>query len=648
MDTEKRLMLAFALSMLVILTFSWLNADQQQPPQRNPQSESSSAQRAGSIASATPTVSAEPDLPDRSPAAVSSQEAWNWLESSETEGEAVVESPGRYRIVFSKQGGQPVSWQLLNYEQLFAERRFLELRSEHGTPLQRDLAQSELTLLEQIESNGDKPPVNAINPFYSAGRSGLAIRWGGGRLDRDIAYESSADSLTVGGDAERLVFTSRQNGVRIEKVYRFEPESYRIEFEVHIINETEETLPFDRDGFYDLNWEGGFGFTSLRIDAMNSVHVQRDGSLESLPQEQLMNSVAIDDSMREVFLSGQAPRYSFPAETLRNQEVGWVGIGQKYFLAAIIPQMPTQFALRGLSSPRSDEFRFSKPMAGVRMGMDALLPGVAHVDRFTLYVGPMDEKEMAKAEADLQDARPMFLRSFTGPIANWMLDLLQAFYSLTPNYGVAIILLTLLVKILMFPVMHKQLKSMRKMQALQPQINALKEQYKDDPQKLQKEQLELFRRHKVNPLGGCLPIFITIPIFIALYATFSLSVELRGAPFIWWINDLSQPDAAFYLPLGAWILDINILPVAYAVLMFISMNMQKIEGPNAAVMKIMPFIFVFFFWSIASGVILYFVVSMMIDVLQRLAMERMSKDEPLPEPEPVKKRKQGKSARKKS
>ena len=272
--------------------------------------------------------------------------------------------------------------------------------------------------------------------------------------------------------------------------------------------------------------------------------------------------------------------------------------------------------------------------------MDPLLPvGASHVDRFTLYVGPKDVKDLAMADSTLEDARQYFMfNSFTGPIAAWMLWLLQAFYSLVPNYGVCIILLTLLIKLMMFPVMQKQMHSMRKMQALQPHINQLKEQYKDEPQKLQKEQMDLFRKHKVNPLGGCLPILITIPIFVALYSTFSLSVELRGAPFFGWITDLSQPDAAFYVPLASYIIDINILPIAYTLLMFISMSMQKMEGPNAAAMKIMPFVFVFIFWQIASGVILYFVISMLIDVIQRIIIEKTHNEELLPPPQKEKKR----------
>ncbi|MGC9328958.1 MAG: membrane protein insertase YidC, partial [Candidatus Hinthialibacter sp.] len=266
--------------------------------------------------------------------------------------------------------------------------------------------------------------------------------------------------------------------------------------------------------------------------------------------------------------------------------------------------------------------------------METLSDGATHSDKFILYVGPISEDDLVKAGEGFEEARQIFLRSIVGPIAHIMLRLLQGIYKIIPNYGLVIIVLTLLMKILMFPIYQKQIHTTKKMQALQPQINALKEKYKNDQQKLQKEQMELFRKHKVNPLSGCLTMLTTIPIFIALYATFAMAVELRGAPFFGWIQDLSAPDNAFFLPISSYIIPVNILPIAYAVLMLWSTSQQSMEGPNAAAMKILPLIFVFIFWTIASGVILYFVVSIFLDVCQRLIMDKLKGDGPAP-PKPA-------------
>ncbi|MDP8243782.1 MAG: YidC/Oxa1 family insertase periplasmic-domain containing protein [Candidatus Hinthialibacter antarcticus] len=650
MDNEKRLFLAFALSMLVILAFSWNNA--KNAPPRKPQTETQqNAAAPGPISSASPTAtqSPAPNAPvnrtqDRTQ---SSQVAngWGWLETSSDSvdsGEVVVESE-RYQIRFSKQGASPVSWKLLSYPQLFSKKRYLKLEQQYGSPVDKEIAQLEIQLLEQTKQTEDEQqPVNAINPLFDAGRAGMVVRWGQDRFDRDVTYTCDAESVTVSGETE-IVFRSVHQDIVLEKRYQFYPDSYKVDLEIRLINQSDQPLAFQQQAFYDINWQGGFGFTSLRTDAANNAHVQMGGSVTTTLHPALQKTFGVSGVSAPVFLGSQLAGYRNPTSLIPNddgEQVGWVGVSQKYFLAAIINHTPTEAAIQGLISPTDDELRFNKPMMGVRMRMAPSLPaGASHIDRFTLYVGPKDVKDMAMADATLEDARQLFLfSSLTGPIASWMLWLLQSFYSLVPNYGVCIILLTLLIKLLMFPVMQKQMHSMRKMQALQPHINQLKEQHKDDAQKMQKEQMELFRKHKVNPLGGCLPIFITIPIFVALYSTFSLSVELRGAPFFGWITDLSQPDAAFYIPLASYIIDINILPIAYTLLMFISMSMQKMEGPNAAAMKIMPFVFVFIFWQIASGVILYFVISMLIDVIQRIIIEKTNKEDLLAPPPTEKKR----------
>ena len=134
--------------------------------------------------------------------------------------------------------------------------------------------------------------------------------------------------------------------------------------------------------------------------------------------------------------------------------------------------------------------------------------------------------------------------------------------------------------------------------------------------------MEFYKRNKINPAAGCLMMLPMMPIFIALWVTFNNSLELRGEPFIWWIDDLSKPDNAFFLPVYGWIIPINVLPLAYALAMYWSQSRQQMpDNPNANVMKFIPFMFIFFFWNFASGVILYFVAGILIDTVQRLIMD---------------------------
>jgi len=629
MDTEKRLALCFALSMLIILAFSWFNA-QKLSEQRKDQETAAPTEVQGSagetIAGSTPRVTPVPEReeaaaarPGGATAAVSSWEWLPWRVEGPAAREIVVES-GLYRVTFSTRGAVPVSWQLTQYRELLSDPRYLRLQSTRGPAYMQQKAQLELNRLE-THQDGRPHYVDAIDPNFEPGAAGLVIRWGQAGTDASLMYETPSEHYTVTDPAgTEIRFSLESKGVVLEKIYRFYPESYHLDFEIRISNQSGQPIPYDQDGFYDVVWLGGFGFPSFRWDAQNSIYIQQEGSILTEPAASLLTELQNSGTPHLREYGPEAP-----TQLVTGKPAGWAGVGEKYFLAALVPRTPTRLALKGVSFPEQSEAQaIYKPHAGVRMTMAPILNGAVYSDKFTVYVGSMDEDSLAKAQAGLEDARQIFLRRIVGPIANLMLRLLQGLYAIVPNYGVVIILLTVIIKLLMLPMYHKQMRSMKKMQALQPQINDLKNRFKDDPQKLQKEQMELFKKHKVNPLSGCLMMLTTVPIFIALYATFAMAVELRGAPFLGWIRDLSAPDGAFFLPLGSTIFTVNILPIAYAVLMLWSSSQQKVEGPNAAMMKIFPLIFVFFFWSIASGVILYFVISIFIDVLQRTVMDKFS------------------------
>ncbi|RLA63134.1 MAG: hypothetical protein DRQ88_10635 [Epsilonproteobacteria bacterium] len=190
---------------------------------------------------------------------------------------------------------------------------------------------------------------------------------------------------------------------------------------------------------------------------------------------------------------------------------------------------------------------------------------------------------------------------------------MQFFYTWIPNYGWAIILLTLLIRTLTFPLQYKSFKSMKKMQVIQPEITKIKEKYKDDPQRMQKETMELFKRAGANPLGGCLPLLLQMPIFFAFYKVLYQSVELIGAPWIFWVTDLSQKDPLYILP----------------VLMAISMFLQQKFTPTTTtdpmqkkLMMFMPLIFGFIMKDLPSGLTLYIFVSTIFGILQQMFVYR--------------------------
>jgi YidC/Oxa1 family membrane protein insertase len=205
-----------------------------------------------------------------------------------------------------------------------------------------------------------------------------------------------------------------------------------------------------------------------------------------------------------------------------------------------------------------------------------------------------------------------------------VLWLMHRIYALTGNYGIAIILLTIITKVLFFPLTLKSMRSMKAMQAIQPQVNALRAKYKNDPQRVQREMMEIYRQHKVNPLGGCLPMVVQIPIFYALYVALSVTVEIQNAPFICfgrifgvelWICDLAAQDPTY------------VLPILMGVSMFIQQKMTPVMGDprQAKIMLMMPVVFTFMFLSLPSGLVLYWTLSNVLQIAQQYYMNRGAK-----------------------
>ena len=216
-------------------------------------------------------------------------------------------------------------------------------------------------------------------------------------------------------------------------------------------------------------------------------------------------------------------------------------------------------------------------------------------------------------------------RQYGGLPMEWLgvpiLLLLQWVYRGVSNYGVAIILLTVVSKVLFYPLTVRSMRSMKAMQQLSPQINALRSKYKSDPQRLQRETMELYRQYKVNPMGGCLPMIAQVPIFYALYLALSVSVELQSAPFLCvgrlfgvdlWICDLASHDPTY------------VLPIMMGITMFIQQNMTPAAGDprQAKMMLVMPFVFTFMFLNLPSGLVLYWTVSNVLQIAQQWYMDR--------------------------
>lgn len=274
---------------------------------------------------------------------------------------------------------------------------------------------------------------------------------------------------------------------------------------------------------------------------------------------------------------------------------GWAGLTDKYFLAAVVPDG----AIDAVVARGATDWGY--------VGVEALSKDGPF--KGYIYAGPKEYDVLKAAGHDMHKAVDFGWFTF---IAKPLFVSLKFFQGLVGNYGWSIIIITFIIKLLFAPLTHKQQKSMKRMSALQPRINELKEKFKGDPQRMNTEMMELYKREKVNPLGGCLPMLVQIPVFIALYNVLNNAIELRHAPFALWLVDLSAKDPYY------------ILPVLMGVSMFVMQKMtpSTMEPMQAKMMMFLPVVMTFMFVSLPSGLVLYFTVSNLLSMAQQLYINK--------------------------
>lgn len=293
----------------------------------------------------------------------------------------------------------------------------------------------------------------------------------------------------------------------------------------------------------------------------------------------------------------------------------WASVKNQFFAAVISPKEPAHgYFTQPVQFARNEAFpEGGRGITGnIEFNPFAIEGQQTMAIESKFYVGPKEYSRLTRL-GQQQDLIMQF--GIFGWISKLLLTLMNWFYSVIPNYGVAIILVTILIKALLWPLTAKAANSAKKMAKIQEPLKEIKEKYKDNQQKLQQETLKLFRANKVNPLAGCLPILVQIPIFLALFWMLRSASELRYAEFIFWMKDLSQPDTIAYI--GGF--PINILPLLMGVTMFFQMRMTTIsmDSTQAKIFKFMPFIFLIFCYNFSSGLVLYWTVQNLLTILQQ-------------------------------
>jgi YidC/Oxa1 family membrane protein insertase len=298
-------------------------------------------------------------------------------------------------------------------------------------------------------------------------------------------------------------------------------------------------------------------------------------------------------------------------------DLKWIGLKRKYFFSALEP-------VNGLQSAQMEPLGEKKELVAINLNMDSLKiePHDLAVDSIRISAGPMLKSVL---DANGPGYNQILNFGFFDIFAKWLLAVLLWLNKAVQNYGLAIILLTIIVRLALFPLNQKSYRSMRSMQALQPKVNEIREKYKKNPQEMNKKMMELYRTNKVNPMGGCLPIAFQMPVFFALFQALRNAVELRGAHFLW-MADLSEPDRLFTIT-QPFHFSLNLLPLLVIVAMLIQQKMTPMAatGQNQTqqkMMQYMPVFFGFLFYSMPSGLTVYFLVSTVLGLVQQYFVQK--------------------------
>ena len=379
---------------------------------------------------------------------------------------------------------------------------------------------------------------------------------------------------------QTVVYETFYSDEKIRKSYTFYPNSYEIGLDISFSRADK----YISRGQYQLSWSGGLA-----------------------PSEKDLKD-EYTHAKGYAYLGGELIEPGAPKDRLSNEKQAgntlWTAVKTKYFLAALIPDSP------GTGAEVSGTTIDGRPIYKT-----SLRQSVNSTNKLNLYIGPLEYKRIKALGYDLEKTMNLgwaIFRPF-GQLVTWSLTKM---YAIIPNYGVVVILFAFLIKILLNPLTKKQFSSQKSMQALQPQIQRLKEKYKNDSQKLSRAQMELFKEKGVNPMGGCLPLLLQMPILISFFTIFRSTIEFRGAPFFGWINDLSAPDTITTIA-G---FPINILPFFMGITMFLQQKLMAApDGGNQQkiMMYFMNVFFLFLFYTFPSGLNLYYSVFNLLSIVQQ-------------------------------
>ena len=409
------------------------------------------------------------------------------------------------------------------------------------------------------------------------------------------AMEYPGKILLGKGEEKKIEYSLTIGGSKITKTITFYADYYHIDVELYIENPSSLLL----NNEYQIGWINGLPSN----EENRSEDYTYSEAYASMGDEIENYTIDSEDEVETRSINGKAD---------------WIAVRTKYFLAAIIPgDVKTSGVNFGGFGEKIGEVVERRYLA--QLNINKTDPSS---DSYSVYMGPLDYSIVSEYEKGLDDlimSHGWYERTFRA-ISLPIIALLKFFYSFIPNYGVVIILFSILVKIVVYPLTKKSYKSMKEMSRVQPLLAELKEKYKKDPQRLNKETMKLYKEHGINPLGGCLPMLLQLPLLGALFIVFRSTIQLRGATFIpGWIDDLSRADTIFTLPFSLPMYgdQFNILPILMAGSMMLQSKMTMKDPKQKAMVYIMPIFMLLIFNQFPSGLNLYYTLFNVFTIIQQ-------------------------------
>jgi YidC/Oxa1 family membrane protein insertase len=441
-------------------------------------------------------------------------------------------------------------------------------------------------LLKQL--GVDKKPITLLqitpqNQYFV--RSGLISA-----TSNDLPNHTATFVLNKSGRADNknfISFVSEKGGVRLEKSYFLSDGSYVVEVEHRVTQIGAQGAANPLVIYSELVRDGTAVSDSEFYSTFTGPAIYTD-------KEKFTKIDFSDIEKNKLTIPRQIPA----------GEPGWIAMVQHYFASAWLPSDKT---VRDVYVGKVEQNLYR---IGLQTPLAPLAAGASHIEKTRLFIGPQEETLLEKIAPGFDLIKDY---GYLTVIAKPIFWLLEQIHSYVANWGWAIVILTLLIKLLFFPLSAASYKSMARMKEVQPRLMTLREQLKGDPQKLNRAMMDLYKQEKINPLGGCLPVVVQIPVFIALYWVLLSSVEMRNAPWILWINDLSVPDPYF------------ILPVIMAVSMYVQVKLNPTppDPLQAKIMMWMPIVFSVMFFFFPAGLVLYWVVNNILSIAQQWQINQM-------------------------